>query len=79
MHAVFQGEKAQTVRFAPPPTPIGISAWIRSALLSQGRLRGITHKTDKQLALSWPGNGRVGPVNIPTGRYSHCKGCVKSG
>ena len=48
----------------------------RPAFLPEVRLRGITHKAESNSKLSWPRNGRVGPVDIPTSR-SHCKGCVK--
>ena len=40
-------------------------------------LAGDHPQSGEQLELSWPSNGRVGPVDIPTSRCPHCKACVK--
>ncbi len=74
----FAAKKAGTVRFAPRPPPQWRLALGTFLLFHLKPACGGSPTCGEQLALSRPGNGRVGPVDIPTGRYSHCKGCVKS-
>ena len=54
----------------------GVGAQARP-IVSPGAACGDSTTSGEQLALSQPGNGRAGPVEILTDRCSHCKWCVK--
>ena len=62
-------EKREQFACAATSTPLAYGARNRPALLPEVRLRGITHKSGEQLALSRPRNCRVGPVDIPAGLF----------
>ena len=72
LQTFLQTWKSGSSSLAPQPaprTPLAYGARNRPTLLPEVRLRGITHKSGEQLALSRPRNCRVDPVDIPAGLF----------
>ena len=75
----FRGKKERSSLRASASTPLAYDSRNGPAFSPAVRLRGITHKAESNSHCLGRETDVLVPVDIPTGLWFHCKGCVKSG